>query len=261
MKSSPYTHALSLLGNKANRPDAVKRLGGKATTARKLVDGSVAVRYHDTDILTFRPNGQTVITSGGFRSATTKAKINEYLPPGFPRVWQSESEWHLAGQTFMDGDTLTRAGKLGRKAGRSTESKRIADLTKRINTFARLCGDAVPLPMPGPGDCFMCALERDGKYDAAVGHLVEHMREGYVVPSLVWRALCAVGYDPARNGPVFAAIFGGGGYMTGSAREWTVRAVRRYLKARFGLAGGCFGRLSGGIHGEAKHAGAKPSVV
>jgi hypothetical protein len=257
MKSTPatYAHAIALLGSNPNRPQ--KRLAGKATTAHRLLDGSIAIVYHNTSILTFRPNGQIVITSGGFRSNTTKAKINEYLPPSFPRVWADRGVWTIGGETFMDGDTLTTRGTLLRKAGRTEEAKRIAKLTKQINAFAGVCADAVPLPLPGAGDCLMCQMERDGKQDAGTGHLIEHMREGYAVPSLVLTALEATGYGDT----IKAATFGQMPSWVETARDYVRKAVRRYLKARFGIAGGCFGRLSGGVHGDAEGIGAKPSAA
>ncbi len=253
--TTTYAHALSLLGTKANRPDATKRLDGRATTARKLPDGSIAVRYHATDILTFTPRGGVTVNTGGFRSATTKDKINAYLPSGFPRLWQADSVWTLAGETFMDGDTLSARGKLARRKGRTDEAKRIASTVKRINTFAKLAADAIPLPMPGGGDCLLCQLERGG-HDQGRGHLEEHMREGYVVPSLVLSALEATGYSDT----IKAAAFGQAPSWVGTARDYVQKAVRRYLKARFGIGGGCFGRLSGGVHGNAEGTGAKPSA-
>lgn len=248
-----YAHALSLIP--ANRQ--TKRLRGRATVARRCEDGSIAVRYHATDILTFRPDGTVTVTSGGFRSTTTKGKLNEYLPAGMPRVWQGNGVWTFGGKTLLDGDTITRGGKLAPRKGRAKERTRIAALVKRINAHADLCADAVPMALPSGGDDWYSALRvADGPDKGKplgeamhnTTHLLGNMAERYVVPSLVLRALEVTGAGDL----IKAATFGQAGESwQGIARSTVKRSVRRYLKARFGIAGGCFGRLTGGIHGAA----------
>lgn len=226
-----------------------KRLAGRATVARRESDGSVAVRYHSTDILTARPDGSIVLNTGGFKSVTTKAKINTYLPAGVPRVWQSDGLWTIGGKGFRDGMIIGRRGGI-KGAASESDAAATRKLVREINRHAKRCGDALPLKMPSGGDdWFSFFTTNDGKsLGEATGntdHLRSNMAEGYVVPSLVWRALVSVGYDPKSNGCVFASVFGGGVASDRWARSVVVRAVRRYLKARFGLAGGCFGQRKG----------------
>lgn len=40
----------------------------------------VAVRFHQTNIVTFYPNGDIVLVNGGWYTPTTSARMNEYLP-------------------------------------------------------------------------------------------------------------------------------------------------------------------------------------
>ncbi len=242
-----HPHAASLIP--ANRQ--TKRLA-KATMAHRLPDGSIAVRYHATDLLTFRPDGKVVVTSGGFRSKTTKDRINAYLPPGFPRVWQAKGVWTYGGAPLMDGDTISRAGKLAPAKGRAKEPARIAALTKRINLHAQRCADAIPLPMPSGGDDWFSALvvsegpdkgKTLGEATGNTSHLEGNMEEGYVVPSLVLRALEATDAGDA----IKAATFGQCASFEGIAKDRVRKAVRRYLKGRFGLAGGAFNRNTSGL--------------
>src|SRR5687767_4430618 len=85
MKS--YSEAAAFLGRKASRP-----LPGRSTRMERRGDAAIAVRYHDTDIVTFWGDGSLTVNSGGFRTVTTKARINEYTPI---RVSQKRGLWYV----------------------------------------------------------------------------------------------------------------------------------------------------------------------
>lgn len=68
-------------------------LQGRCRNSRKLAnntyairfvslpfDGAIAIRFHHTDILTFRPDGSVMINTGGWETVTTKERLNRYLP-------------------------------------------------------------------------------------------------------------------------------------------------------------------------------------
>lgn len=42
--------------------------------------GPIAIRFHATRILTYSPEGWVTLNSGGWRTVTTKQRINEFLP-------------------------------------------------------------------------------------------------------------------------------------------------------------------------------------
>lgn len=259
MKNKVHPHALNLIP--ANRQS--KRLSGVATTARRLDNGGVAIKYHNTDVVTYGPDGSITVNTGGYRTATTKARINEYLPNGYPRLYQSSGVWYWGGvhydkTPFNDGDTFGPRGAL--KSANSKEKKeeaaRVKTLTKAINKYADLCASSLPLPMPSGGDCWYCYMhvsegehkgESLGDATGNTSHFLSHFEEGYVVPSLVWNALVANGYSPQRNGIVFASIFKQEGndfvdsrYANSIGPDIVRRAVRRYLKAQFKIAGGAY---------------------
>lgn len=54
----------------------------------------LAVRLHYTYIVRYYPDGSVVLDSGGWRTKTTKVRINEYLPNGWS-VWQKKGVWYL----------------------------------------------------------------------------------------------------------------------------------------------------------------------
>lgn len=240
----------SLLNDKLGNRSS-KRLGGRATYAIRKGKKSIAIRYHNTDVLTFNENGTIKVDSGGFMSPTTKERINSYLPPYAPRLYQSNSvwNWHRNGKrpvTFANGDVIGKRGAVIGTGSNSAEVKRVALLCKQINKYAKLCADSLPLNPPSGADCWYCAMKTEagiplGDATKNTNHLEEHMKESYVVPSLVYNALIACGYDPQKSF-IFSSVFGSGsgGY------NWLVkRAVTRYLKAQFGLPGGVLPNTAG----------------
>lgn len=98
-----YFRLESLLGNRDSRKVGV------ATVVSRRDDGSIALRYHSTDVVTARPDGTVTLRSGGWRTVTTKKRINSVLPAGF-RLWQERFEWHVTTPSgdflFEDGITL-----------------------------------------------------------------------------------------------------------------------------------------------------------
>lgn len=66
-------------------------------------DGKIAVKYHDTDIVVYHPNGKIELHTGGWRTASTKANLNQYSPF---QVWQSKGIWYIhTGGPFTDETT------------------------------------------------------------------------------------------------------------------------------------------------------------
>lgn len=57
-------------------------------------NGSIGVRLHETDVAIFYPDGRTVLDSGGWRTATTKDRINAALPSPW-QLYQERSVWYL----------------------------------------------------------------------------------------------------------------------------------------------------------------------
>lgn len=69
----------------------------------------IAVVYRGTAVVTFKPDGAVVLNSGGWETATTKSRINQYIPDPW-RVWQEDWTWYVGDprsdeeqQVFFDG--------------------------------------------------------------------------------------------------------------------------------------------------------------
>ena len=227
-------------------------LQGRSSARRKLAnntylerrgDGSIAVKLYETDVVTYHPDESLVFNSGGWLTATTKDRMNEYGKSGY-RIYSVRGVWYVGkdgswepdkampykgGLTFHADGTVTGAGE-------RSDADAIKALRKAIRKYADLCAAAVPLPKPGHGDCWYCLMRtEDGKSlgDAVkdVEHLQSHIDEDYVVPSLVWSALVEAGYDPQRQ-IIHALAFGEPGNMADTARDAVKRSVVKYMVRR-----------------------------
>jgi hypothetical protein len=79
-----FTQAREKLGNRTSR---------KVANNTYLVDlgGYIGLRLHGTIIVSYHPD-QTKVFTGGWRTVTTKARINDYLPAG--RICQKAGTWY-----------------------------------------------------------------------------------------------------------------------------------------------------------------------
>lgn len=82
-----------------------RKLQGRCANRRKLGNNTYATRrtsmegkwelnivLHATEILTFYEDGSVKLNSGGYRSYTTKERINRYGPV---RVYSDKGEWYI----------------------------------------------------------------------------------------------------------------------------------------------------------------------
>lgn len=68
-----------------------------------------AVRYHETDIVMIRPDDTYRLNSGGFRTRTTKERINCYSPC---TIAQINSMWYIGNTPYTDQMLIDSAGNL-----------------------------------------------------------------------------------------------------------------------------------------------------
>lgn len=75
-----------------------------------LHEDRVGIVYHATEVVSVHADGSYTLNSGGYRTATTKARMGEFTPDGVS-VYQSKHEWFVrlngwgeAGQTFPYAD-------------------------------------------------------------------------------------------------------------------------------------------------------------
>ena len=220
----------------AGVPHVSAKMEGCNTVRYVRADGCVVLRYHETDIVTRKPNGALILNSGGWKTPTTKARINGELPRGMD-IYQDKGLWCLKKGygygpdvktwTFVDGMSIGPRGGVNVKAG-AAEAKRVARLVKMINAYGKEIAGLRVLPEPSGGDCWDCHLVTAdggvpmGEHFGTTDHLISHLKENYIHGSLIWNAIKAAG----RN-PQYARIMG---------FDQVARCVRRYFKSQLGIA-------------------------
>lgn len=248
-----------------NFQDANEYLKGKdsrpyAHNTRIVRDESVIhATYHDNIIVTFHPN-KAVYTSSGWKTFTTKRRLNWFLPKGFT-IYQKKGIWYLhllpweSGNTwiFKDGLTIDHQNIVS-NAGDFQEAERIKRDTKRINKYVKGFVKALTqgnVPPPDSGDCWHCSMittkgESLGDAFNNVSHFESHFEESYYVPSLLMNAI-------NENRERLCSIAESAMYLLWISKDesekekldsWTLEILARdvtsiltkYLKKRFNIA-------------------------
>lgn len=160
-------------------------------------------RLHQTDIVTRHADGSYTLTSGGWRSSTTKDRLNRFGPVQWYSV---KGEWVSGKGPFYDGVRVAPDGTLSTPPAGLTETR--ATLRRKINKFCAAVPDKPPLP--SSGDCLMCAMGSDSCLES-------HMDEGYIHGRLLVRALNFRGYqNPLLNLQI------GGGTVRRALRDFLI---------------------------------------
>lgn len=70
----------------------------------------IAIRFHATRIISFTADGRILLTSGGYRTVTTKDRLNQFGPAEV-RIHQANYAWYVTTPTgeypFVDGIEVT----------------------------------------------------------------------------------------------------------------------------------------------------------
>lgn len=158
-------------------------------------DGTLAVRLHATRVLAIAPDGAVTLDSGGWRTVTTRARMNAWLPDGW-QVWQTGGIWYVGrrgGETFpyADGMVLHPDGTVD---GAGEDPKAALRLHRQLRAFARDYMAAFwdgKVPAPSAGDCWGCCMVADDGRAPMGGesHIRDHLTERYYVPSMLARAV------------------------------------------------------------------------
>lgn len=223
---------------------------GRCKESRKIANNTylkrrgedIALLLHQTDVVTFKPNGDIVLNSGGWRTPTTKERINIGLVHTDYMVWQERGVWYLGNNgynktlVFADGMTIHEDGSV---TGAGVDNpKADAKLKAKVRAYAKLCASKIPLDQPSGGDCWFCVLKTQtgqtmGDTAKDNSHFDHHIKEGYVVPALVHNALTQC-YNAKM---AFWQAFKDTGYPEDDlefGRRAVEKAVYRYILKRYG---------------------------
>lgn len=73
---------------------------GNNTYLVRISPETIGVRLHDTVVVRIHADGSYTLNSGGWRTVTTKDRINQYSPL---RVSQKNYDWFVGDEPFYDG--------------------------------------------------------------------------------------------------------------------------------------------------------------
>ena len=85
---------------------------GNNTIAHRIDDKTIGIKLHATDVVVYHQDGRVVLNSGGWRTVTTKDRINNYSSA---RIGQCKGVWTLHGHNgavFADGLTIHPDGSV-----------------------------------------------------------------------------------------------------------------------------------------------------
>ena len=222
------------------------RIIANNTVEYTRTNGERVIRLHQTDIVTIAPNGDVVLNTNGYRTQTTKARINDAITPN---VYQTRGNWYVGDVPFTDGMKLP-GGKLPRITAAAKRAERVADrLAKRIARFVNQIDDLETMPVPNNGDCWLCLMFEkmpQGDFTQEAGgrianpgykvndtsHLRAHItvKENYLHGTLIQNAYLWAGHS------MFSWDWDRQRWDR-SAKQTAKRNLRRYLKAQLGIAG------------------------
>jgi hypothetical protein len=203
----------------------------------------ISVILHETKIIRFLEDGRIILGSGGWRTVTTKDRMNKYLPDPW-HIWQERSIWyvvagyHGTGYTrwvYEDNCVLKPNGEVtGACLYDLEKEKETAKEIKGINKYAKDYIVALAegkVPAPDQGDCFFCQfMKSKGGHD----HIRSHMEEKYYVPSLLMNALDMFPVSIAAT-TYLSAIWNNrddfhSDWISGIAHKQLEKSLQRYIK-------------------------------
>lgn len=194
--------------------------GGRSKSDRPIANNTrvvrrgddIAVRLHATDVVTFGQDGAITLDSGGWRTMTTKDRMNACLPIGWS-IGSDRGRWSVYRHggypdyhytkvcRYSDGITLRDGEWSGDPVDEVAEAKVQKAMEAYIRRYVRALGKGIP--MPSGGDCWACCLyvtegpdtgKAAGDVGFAADHLLSHLEDDYHVPSLLINAFRERGY-------------------------------------------------------------------
>lgn len=216
-------------------------------------DGTVVIRLHFTDIVTFHPDDSITLNSGGWQTLTTKDRMNKFSPFLLyqeKNIWYVVNNYNGKGQTYVFADGI-RFYLDGTVKGEGEDPKVYVKLNKDINKYVKGFMTALinkKIGLPTKGDCWDCSLkDKNGRTMGDMkkftpgedNHIISHFKEKYYVPSLLINAMEEFGSSQIAKSCV--------GYWMGAhnqdvgsfvdfVKEEVAKNLKRYLKRRLGMA-------------------------
>jgi hypothetical protein len=253
--TSLYEELDALLRN-SKRKDSKPLRGMRSTWLKRRSGGAIAVQYHETDVVTVRANGSFQLNSGGWKTMTTKDRMNCYLPRGVT-VFSERGIWYVTTPkrtaVYRDGMVIKKNGAAA-GAGSELTKKSENALKQKVRAFAKAFIQALKdgkVGAPGPSDCWGClglVTTMDGEVSKNPDHLRQHVKDHYFVPSLLVTVLEVKGVGAITHNLAMAHMYPDAPEASDALRfgqvdrygfrlyEAMEKALRSYVGQKLGLA-------------------------
>jgi hypothetical protein len=121
-------------------PTEYFKVDNNTLLVRDTHDGSIAVKFHQTDILTIFPDDTLVVDNGRWQTVTTLSRLNDWLPSGWG-LYTHKGTWYWHNyrhrdeelnpgfkrtQPYSNGDKITADGTLHPQAGPEFKKIRVS---------------------------------------------------------------------------------------------------------------------------------------
>ncbi len=201
--------------------EADSKLQGRCAQRRKIANNTylerrgedIALRLHQTDVVTFHTDGTATFDTGGWFSMTTKSRMNDALPRGIV-LSSIKGRWFFTYPGHWDGDTLVPSerkavpyadgirldlstltvvgGEVPAEQVKAEDDANTA-MRKAVNTYIRKTTpeDIVRAFDNAGSDCVIC---RWPGRETEADHLRQHVEEQYVMVTLLHNAVTARGF-------------------------------------------------------------------
>jgi hypothetical protein len=215
----------------------------KLAHTRIIRDGEVIqIQLHETKIAEFSSNGSIRLWTGGWKTQTTKARLNEVLGGTGLYVYSVKGIWEVTGKPFSEGITCipTEGGFYLSNFADDKQTEKEKRLLSKCKAFARGYTIALAAGKISPdnsGDCFVC---RCGTTHSC---LENHMEEKYYHVTLLSNAVRFKPVSRYAEGCIYSwlhkagteeQLFGRSGRNI--AAEQVRKSVFEYCKHVFGLS-------------------------
>jgi hypothetical protein len=121
-------------------PTEYFKVDNNTLLVRDVRDNTIAVKFHNTDIMTVHQDDTLIVDNGGWQTVTTLARLNDWLPSGWG-LYTHKGTWYWHNyrhrdeelnpgfkrtQPYSNGDKITADGTLHPLAGPEFKKIRVS---------------------------------------------------------------------------------------------------------------------------------------
>jgi len=214
-----YNHLADYLSKGIRKAKTTDRPIANNTRVIRRSDDSIAIKLHNTDVITFFKNGEIQLFTDGWKTVTTKDRINRFLPSGIG-VYSEKHIWYVtigdwrSGKKYLFEDFMIIDSDRNvfdfehnpipehSKEAEKAKRKQLRQIDNFIRKGLKRLGNGEI--SQSQGDCWICSMKQVNTGDSMEGNnqyscIQSHIDEDYFHFSLVMNAVKSECYDPDGN--------------------------------------------------------------